>query len=139
MSCGYGNNPTTIQFKAAFKNLLCKTLNKKDDGNCLFDESLSILELSGVNCDLDLNFENISLQNSNFVDNVLVYIAGFIMRIVMRKELCTFCYTYMRECKTRTTCTLIDKRQRGGLIDPICDFVSTVKIANRNVKHLSLF
>jgi hypothetical protein len=137
MSCGYGNNPTTIQFKAAFQSLLCKTLNKKDNGNCLFDESLSILELSEVSCDLDLNAENICIQNSPFVENVLVYIAGFIMRTIMQKEQCAFCYTYMKECKNRVTCTLIDKKQRGGLLNPICDVVSTVKITNRNVKPLS--
>lgn len=29
MSCGYNNNPTTVQFQAAFKTLLCNSLNRK--------------------------------------------------------------------------------------------------------------
>jgi hypothetical protein len=134
MSCGFGNNPTSIQFKSAFQSLLCKTLNKKDNGNCLFDGSLSVLELCDVSCELDLNLENIVIENSDFVDNVMIYIAGFIMRTLIRKEKCTFCYTYLKESKDRITCPLIDIKQLGGLIAPIPDVVATVKIANRNVK-----
>lgn len=29
MSCGFANNPTTMQFKTAFQSLLCNTLNRK--------------------------------------------------------------------------------------------------------------
>ena len=29
MSLGCGNNPTTVQFKAAFESLLCNSLNRK--------------------------------------------------------------------------------------------------------------
>jgi len=29
MSCGFNNNPTSIQFKSAFQSLLCNTLNRK--------------------------------------------------------------------------------------------------------------
>jgi len=29
MSCGYNNNPTKIQFKSAFQNLLCNSVNRK--------------------------------------------------------------------------------------------------------------
>jgi DNA transposase THAP9 len=138
MSCGSGNTPTSVQFKAAFQSLLCKTLNKKDDGNCLFEENLPVLELAEVSLDLNMNFENIVIHESKFVNNVLVYIAGFIMRTMIKKENCTFCYTYMKESTDRVTCTLIEKKQRGGLLSPICDFVSTVEI-NRNVKLLYIY
>jgi hypothetical protein len=137
MSCGFGNNPTSIQFKAAFQSLLCKTLNKKDNGNCLVDENLSVLELCDVSCDLDLNLESIVIDDSDFVDNVLIYIAGFIMRTLIRKEKCTLCYTYLKESKDRITCPLIDIKQLGGLVTPTVDVVATVKLANRNVKLLS--
>jgi hypothetical protein len=134
MNCGFGNNPTSIQFKAAFQSLLCKTLNKKDNGNCLFDENVSLLDLSDVSCDLELNCDNIPTEGSKFVDNVIIYISGFIMRTLMNKEKCTFCYTYMKESKDKVSCPLIDVKQRGGLVSPTSAIVSIVKIANRNVK-----
>jgi hypothetical protein len=92
MSCGFSNNPTSIQFKSAFQSLLCKTLNKTDNGNCLLDENVSILELSEVTCNLDLELENIVVENNCFVDNVLIYISGLIMRLLLQKEKCMLCY-----------------------------------------------
>ena len=106
MSCGFGNNPTSIQFKAAFQNLLSNTVNKRDNGNL-------------------------------FVDNDLVYIAGYIMRLIMKKEPCCFCYTLLKENKERLSCQLIEQKQMGGLICPIVDFVDMVKISNR--KNLNYF
>ena len=134
MSCGNNNNPTSIQFKAAFQSLLCGTLNRKDNGNCIFDDSLPISELSEVNCEFDWNIDNIICDSNNFVDNVLIYISGFIMRTLMQKEKCTFCYTFLKECQNRVSCPLINVKQLGGLVNPISDMVSVVKLANRNVK-----
>ncbi len=137
MSCGFGNNQTSIQFKAAFQSLLCKTLHKKNNGNCFLDESLLVPELCYINCELDLNLENIVIDYSDFVDNVIIYIAGFIMWTLIKKEKCTFCYTYLKECKDRITCLSIDIKQLEGLLTPIPDVVATVNIAIRNVELLN--
>ena len=134
MSCGNNNDPTSIQFKAAFQSLLCGTLNRKDNGNCIFDDSLPITVLSEVTCDFEWNIGNIICDSNNFTDNVIIYISGFIMRTLIKKEKCTFCYTYLKECKDRVSCPLINVKQLGGLINPIADVVSVVKLANRKVK-----
>ena len=74
--------------------------------------------------------KNLSCDNQ-FVDNFLVYISGFIMRSVMRKESCDFCYLYLKECKHRMSCKLIEQKQQGGLICPIVDIVEVVRKSNR--------
>ena len=133
MSCGNNNNPTSIQFKAAFQSLLCGTLNRNDNGNSIFDDSLPITELSEVNCDFEWNIEKVICANDSFVDNVIIYISGFIIHTLIKKEKCDLCYTYLNQCENRVTCHLINVKQLGGLINPISDVVSIVKHANRNV------
>ena len=61
MSCGFGNNPTSIQFKSAFQNMLCKTVNKSDHGNSLFDETVNVIDLSTVDCDFDFGKSSTNL------------------------------------------------------------------------------
>jgi len=132
MSSGLANNPTTIQFKAAFESLLCNSLNRKDNGNSIFDDTISIPELTEVCCDIDVPIFDAS-SNDRFLDNVLIYISGFIMRTLILKEKCTYCYTYLTECKERVSCQLINFKQLGGLVYPIFDVVTVVEIANRKM------
>ena len=89
--------------------------------------------MTDVCCDLDIPLDSVSHDNQ-FVDNVLIYISGFIMRKLIEKEKCTYCYTYLTECKERVSCQLIHFKQLGGLMYPIFDVVTIVEIANRNMK-----
>ena len=59
------------------------------------------------------------------------------MRTLIKKESCILCYTYLIECKDKVSCKLIDNKQRGGLLYPICDIVTTVKVANRKIEILN--
>ena len=54
MSCGFNNNPTTIQFRAAFESLLCNSLNRKNNGNCIFDDTITIPSLTELCYDFDV-------------------------------------------------------------------------------------
>ena len=38
MSCGFANNPTSAQFKTAFQNLLCKTVDMTMETVCLMNK-----------------------------------------------------------------------------------------------------
>jgi hypothetical protein len=82
----------------------------------------------------DWNIDNIICNSTIFVETVLIYISGFIMRTIIKKEKCTFCYTFLTESNNRVTCPLITAKQKGGLIYPISDVVEVVKLANRNAK-----
>ena len=43
-SLGYNNNPTVYQFLSAFRRLLAGAMNKSDYGNCIWDDSISLLQ-----------------------------------------------------------------------------------------------
>ena len=130
-SCGSNNNPTSIQFKSAFQSLLCKTLNRTDNGNSYFDETLSLVDLTSVpDVNFDLNLAEILSKENTFTENVLIYMSGFVMKTLLDSEKCTYCRMYLENCKDRVTCHLIENKQRGGLLQPIVDVVAIVKIAN---------
>ena len=42
-SLGSNNNPTCLQFIAAIKRLISGSVNKSDIGNCIWDDSISLL------------------------------------------------------------------------------------------------
>ena len=42
-SLGYNNNPTVYQFLAAFRRLLAGAMNKSEYGNCVWDDTISLL------------------------------------------------------------------------------------------------
>ena len=48
--------------------------------------------MTDVCCDLDIPLDSVSHDNQ-FVDNVLIYISGFIMRKLIEKENCPSCDT----------------------------------------------
>jgi len=108
----------------------------QDNGNCIFEDSISIPELTDVSCEFEVPsvIENMMNSRDRFVDNILTYIAGFVMRILVRKEKCTYCYTYLTECKERVSCQLINVKQLGGLVYPTFDVVTVVHIADRKMK-----
>ena len=101
----------------------------------MFDKDIGILDLTTVDCnsDIDINFDDLVDDSSGnmFVDTVLIYISGFIMRTLIKKESCGFCFTFLKECKDRVSCSLINNKQKGGLMYPIVDIVSVVSLSNR--------
>jgi hypothetical protein len=64
---------------------------------CL-NENILVLELSEVTCDLDLSLEGSEIIQG---DNVMIYIAGFIMRMLIKKEKCYTVLLYFFERKQR--------------------------------------
>lgn len=80
--------------------------------------------------DLDLEIPMESVKTNRFLDNVIIYISGFIMKKILDRENCTYCFTYLRESKQRVSCELINFRQLGGLVYPLFDIVTVVQIAN---------
>ena len=100
--------------------------------NSLFDENISLVDLTSVQPGLEINLPRILKEtDSDYLHNVLVYVSGHIMRLLMTNESCIFCYTYLKECTDRETCYLIKNKQRGGLVNPIVDIVAIVKIAHK--------
>ena len=82
--------------------------------------------------DIEIDLKSIMEGNSEsvFVDNVLVYIAGYITRVITEKESCNLCYALLKDCKNTVSCELIDQKNRGGLVLPIVDVLQINKFVN---------
>ena len=74
--------------------------------------------------------------NSLFVENVLIYLAGYITRLITEKESCDVCFVLLKECKSRVSCELIDQKNFGGLVHPSVDILDIVKFANRKFETI---
>lgn len=90
---GFNNNPNVLQFKSAYKRLLVRhEIKEVENGNCLFD-NVEILHVSSKNLKCPI-VDTISLNDINvdfahdyvktfwnlslYVENVVLYIAGYI-------------------------------------------------------------
>ena len=69
---------------------------------------------------------------SDYKDNVLIYIAGYIQRKVLAKESCVDCVDQIKKMQ-RVSSDLIDIKDRGGLIIPSEELVKLVKICYRDI------
>ena len=87
-----------------------------------FNPSLLYLDIGNT---LKEPFDNV------FIDNVLIYMSGFIMHLLVKKEPCDLCYTYFKECNDTVSYKMNETTQRGGLIRPIEYVVKIVKLCNR--------
>ena len=103
----------------------------------MFDDIISVPTITEIPCDLDIEITlDLATHENKFLDNVLIYISGFLMKKLTEHEKCTYCYTYLKECKQRVSCDLIKFKQLGGLQYPIFDVVNIVEITNRKMKLL---
>lgn len=102
---GFNNNPTVKQFKSAFKKIITHTeVSALSTGNCISSEEISILNVSSAKKPVDIINNSSSVlfqwsdilhtdQNHDYIENisytefsinVIIYIAGFIMRKIQR-------------------------------------------------------
>lgn len=103
---GFNNNPTVSQFEAAYKSIIVHSKIKSlSSANCMALDDTTILRVSSSNIKVkdtqselvDLlcvagidNLENNNLlsvyQHSNFINDVVAYIAGFVVRKIKKNN-----------------------------------------------------
>lgn len=108
---GFNNNPTVSQFEAAYKSIIVHSeIKSLSSANCMALDDTTILRVSSSNIKVkdtqselvDLlcvagidNLENNNLlsvyQHSNFINDVVAYIAGFVVRKIKKTILCDIC------------------------------------------------
>ena len=135
-------------FKSSYRKLLVGIFNKNNSGNCMILDKTSVLSLSPrtefiqerfeVGDDnssswIDLHAEGLEDQ-SEYRENVIVYIAGFIQRIIMRKENCMSCSVFLRS--SNVTSDFLEVRDRGGLVRSSKDVAKVVRKADTVLNHL---
>ena len=148
-SLGFNNNPTCGQFTSGFKKLLAGAANKTNSANCLWDCDTSVLMLSAdykkTSLAVDKAYppvdetdsEWIKLlvnldQSSEYKDNVLTYISGYIQKRLIVNESCHLCLMHLENEKFLDTCKLIERKNRGGLTKANSNVIKVVKTAKRD-------
>lgn len=132
---GFNNNPSARQFNAAYKRIVVHVqLSERGVGNCMPQESVPILHTSAIQkdrrCDepipnneeyemernLDFILENQNI--SEFVSEVLIYIAGFVIHSLKPRIQCEICLEALLGERNDLLCSLVEYKSRGKLIYP---------------------
>ncbi|GBM17658.1 DNA transposase THAP9, partial [Araneus ventricosus] len=151
---GFNNNPTSKQFKAAYRRLLCHTnVSFFLNGNCLALDNTSVLEVSSSNTytkqinryfNCDSNNESESEINIDdplksfttlckYADDVVIYIAGFVAKKLKSAIKCSHCSIAIGQeaCES----ALITRKNRGSLISPNKDIVGICRAAEKSFRR----
>ncbi|KAL4126951.1 hypothetical protein QTP88_011149 [Uroleucon formosanum] len=144
---GFNNNPTVSQFEAAYKSIIVHSeIKSSSSANCMALDDTTILTVSSSNIKvkdtqselLDLlcvagtdDLENDNLlsvyQHSNFINDVVACIAGFVVRKIKNKTiLCDTCAVEIEVGSLESK--LLDRKNRGGLIKPSHDMSKYAKL-----------
>ena len=115
------------QCSASFKKLLLGATNKSKHGNCLSKDHIDIVtyptktkdavdfvsteyDLDEIDSWVDVYDQGLHLE-SDFKKNVSTYISGYIQRKLQGNYPCVYCQDFLRNCKDRQTCDLIEKNK----------------------------
>jgi len=127
---GYNDNPTCRQFQAAYKRLLVhNTIVGSMHGNCTILDSTKTLSVTSVLTNdkseekqiniiesHDHDYFGSAARISSYVEDVSIYIAGFVAMKLEKKIFCDTC----RDCLISTSheSKLAQIKDRGGLKKP---------------------
>lgn len=152
---GFNNNPTAKQFKAAYKRLLCHTeIVSSKNANCLSLDDTNILNVSSA---INKHAQNINLSSysdcnpaeldeevpidlasysklGKFVEDVVGYIAGFVVKSLSKKIKCDYCVEEL--IKNPAASPLLLKKNRGGLKIPGNDVVRICRLGEKSFRRL---
>lgn len=153
---GHNNNPTAKQFKAAYTRLLAHhEVMTSDSANCSILDSTSIVNVTSENVYLntinesDIHREDISnwsdakavvedhnycvnayRHQSQYSEDVIGYVAGFVVRKLKKKLKCVDCISAI-DMKTRCASKLLLRKNRGGLSFPSEDITNLCKLGEK--------
>jgi len=151
----FNNNTTASQFEVAFKLLIVHNEIKVSNGaNCEPQDLTPILfvtsskQVTNTNyLDLLCTIEEYSEENQvtdelvflsqnekRYIDDVVEYIAGFVVRKIVNKMSCLNCVTAITENNDENAFSLIRVKSRGGLIKPSRDVLVLCKTAEQIFK-----
>jgi hypothetical protein len=167
---GSNNNPSAQQLKATWKRLLTHNqLKDIATGNCEPLDNCKLLSIARsvdrLHSSPDVTIDTVSYLRRNdleisqsqmdvadhdyvpnfqslsrFVDNVVVYIAGFVARRLNAKIVCDQCKNALTKNDSNDDCfqsdfALIHLKNRGGLVSPSSDVIAVCKSAERCIRN----
>lgn len=156
-SGGWNNNPSAGQFQAIFRHLMVRCgVSPSTSGNVVVRDDtvfLSALETSSLETEetgeLPSPFANVPAilcdhsylptRFGGLVDNVVVYIAGFVVRQILKKLLCDVCrgslVTNAAPPSLDQNYHLLILKNKGGLMIPSEGTVRVVRSAERFIRQ----
>ena len=81
---------------------------------------------------------DLNVHNSEYKENVLVYVAGFIQRKIIEHEKCNDCSSYLRSSDIVLTSSLIEQKDLGGLVKPSVEVYQLVRTADQMIEHFAM-
>ncbi|KAK1878571.1 Transposable element P transposase, partial [Dissostichus eleginoides] len=156
-SGGWNNNPSARQFQAIFRRLMVRCgVSPSETGNVAAQDhtvSLSAVEMSSAETaeEPPSPFANISAVVSDhsylptrfggLVENALDYIAGFVVRQILRKLSCDVCRaSLVRDAVPSSfdeSYHLLALKNNGGLVIPSKGTVKVLRAAERVIRQAS--
>lgn len=160
--CGNNNNPTCLQFIAAFRKLLVHAqISGSKYANCLAQDNTPFLHIfpikakSGIDditinnkdYDISLNAEDSNVNhdhdyylhtafnnlNKSYIDDIIAYIAGFIAYKILRKLSCDICKQQLYSNVCHSKLQVV--KNRGTLTNASTDVVTLCKIAETTFRE----
>ena len=156
---GWNNNPTARQFKAAYKRLLVhQKVKEVATGNVTPQEPFELLGISShieseqrkledeIMIGSSVSGESVLAEKTDhdysdipdlahlsmYVENVVLYIAGFVVKRVLAKISCVQCMSAVTvDTLDDAASSLLTRKNRGGLMLPAPDVVLVCKVCER--------
>ena len=137
---GWNNNPSATQFANAYRSLLSHTgvaISSAVKTNCIAQDVTSILNVeTAADCKSALSFVDALSEHddvpsvsslSKFVEGIIEYVAGFVVRKVVTKVNCAECAeALVTETNSSSHTGLLQLKNNGGLVVPSSDVIKVV-------------
>jgi len=152
---GFNNNPTALQFESTYKRLLVHTEIMTSSGaNCIAMNLTKILSVTSrtkqkpdnLNVYVDMLCAEVTDDDLNLttyiegtttqqtvVDDIVEYIAGFIVRKLEKKIISDDCIRSLTRTHSEVG-SLLNIKNRGGLRKPSVDVIHLCQVAERVFK-----
>lgn len=154
---GNNNNPTSMQFRAAYKKILVQAqIKDSGQGNCISLQDIPILNCSSVSKnpvqainetkaslyqDIELDLETYTIEKhgthlelSSFAKEVIIYIAGFVSHKLSSQIKCDVCNQALFGIKENFLLSLIFLKDKGGLTYPSNDVIEICLVVGKFIK-----
>lgn len=131
---GHNNNPSALQFKSAYKKLLVRhQISAASTGNCTILDATTILHVGAGSAartvdtivdedvqdsditDHDYNYFSAAVRLSNYVEDVVGYVSGFVVKKAVKYITCTVCTTFLYSDSDKSLSVLLNKKKWGNL------------------------
>ncbi|XP_065642839.1 uncharacterized protein LOC136074451 [Hydra vulgaris] len=150
---GFNNNPSAKQFMTTYRRLLVHhSLQNIKTGNCLAQNATEILSVTkGIvnhqECKLNDNDSTVFIANENitpvsimepsqlseYSEEVVKYIGGFVSRKLKRSIKCKACTASLTDDNSQSL--LVDQKSRGVLLHPSKDVIVICSFVEKFIRH----